>query len=654
MPIQFRCPSCGVVRQVADQFANQKAKCACGAVLQVPALQAPARPAQPSALPKSPKVSFSPPGKAVPAPRRVAARPKGSVTGSGQPIIRRPARPAKRGKWVRATLATILVGILIAAGAAFVWMKQNSQKLPGPADKTILAKAPSLATNSHADTKPSTTASTARSKEVSPSPVAPPKAQTPRADARGADKSPQAASDAGAAKPTAPTTREQSERDVQNPQSHPEDNSRDRADAGGAAKPVSPAAAPNPEPKAKPGAPPQSTPPAAPDSTMPPMPEPVLVAGTEHVAPNPARFSSIDKHALAAPPEVELSITALARYLVKPARDDLEKVRAIYRWITDRITYDVDDFLGGRPGVCDPEAVLKQRIALCDGYSRLFKSMCDDAGIEAAVIKGLDKGWGYTPGKVFGDAPTHSWNAVKLSGAWYLLDLTWAAGTVKNNGFVKKLNEFYYLTRPDQFVFNHLPADPRWQLLGDPLIREQWEALPVLNEFLFAAGVSSQDIMKTAQRKTFRGLVKTWHTYGLPFVIHKAPLDLHMDAGSILSVRFEAPQFLKMVIDNEGKLHPLTKERNFFTGSAKLQKGFVKIKAQYPGKGERFTDVLEYVVDESGMAAPAPPPNVARGADAGKSITLDDIRIDAVIAGPMVSDADLKGKVVLMEFWGIH
>jgi Transglutaminase-like superfamily len=560
-------------------------------------------------------------------------------------------------------MAIFVAGILVAITvAAFGWMKQNSQKPPGPADKMILAKAPSPATTINPDTKSSPNASPARSsdrlpgstsveairKEVSPSPVAPPTAQPgSRADAPVEDKGPHAGSESGVAKSSAPVSKEKPKTDVPNAVSRPEDVSRGKS----AAKPVSPDE-PKPDVKAKPPDASQPPVPAASDSATNPMTEPVLVAGNQYVAPDPVRFSSIDKHALAAPSEAEQSITALTAYLIKPARDDLEKVRAIYRWLTDRITYDVDDFFGGRPGVCDPEAVLKQRVAVCEGYSRLFKSMCDDARIEAVLIKGLDKGWGYTPGKVMGDAPTHTWNAVKLGGAWYLLDVTWATGSLKNKDFVKKLNEFYYLTRPDQFVFKHLPADPRWQLLGDPLTREQWQALPMVNEFLFTAGVSSQDIMKTAQRKTFRGLVNSWHTFGLPFVIHQAPLDLHMVAGSTLSVRFEAPQFLKMAIDNEGKLHFLTKEGNFFTGSAKLQKGIAKVKAQYPGKGGGLTDVLEYVVDEKGMAAPAPAPDVARGDDL--SITLDSLKIDSVVAGPMVNDADLKGKVVLMEFWGFN
>jgi hypothetical protein len=44
----------------------------------------------------------------------------------------------------------------------------------------------------------------------------------------------------------------------------------------------------------------------------------------------------------------------------------------------------------------------------------------------------------------------------------------------------------------------------------------------------------------------------------------------------------------------------------------------------------------------------------ARAADFDMSINLDNVRITSVIAGPKVADADLKGRAVFMEFWGIN
>src|SRR3972149_859237 len=43
--------------------------------------------------------------------------------------------------------------------------------------------------------------------------------------------------------------------------------------------------------------------------------------------------STFDCHALTAPPEAEKSVDELAKYLTKPAKNDREKVRLIFRWI---------------------------------------------------------------------------------------------------------------------------------------------------------------------------------------------------------------------------------------------------------------------------------------------------------------------------------
>jgi transglutaminase-like putative cysteine protease len=40
-----------------------------------------------------------------------------------------------------------------------------------------------------------------------------------------------------------------------------------------------------------------------------------------------------------APSSVEKSVDTLANYLAKPAKNDLEKVRALYVWICENIRY---------------------------------------------------------------------------------------------------------------------------------------------------------------------------------------------------------------------------------------------------------------------------------------------------------------------------
>ncbi|MGE5622152.1 MAG: transglutaminase domain-containing protein, partial [Bacillota bacterium] len=87
------------------------------------------------------------------------------------------------------------------------------------------------------------------------------------------------------------------------------------------------------------------------------------------------RLAQIDAHALAAPPEAETAPGKLARYLAQPARNDAEKARAIFRWIADRIHYDVNAYFGEKLEKIDADQVLAQRGAACDGYATLFEAL---------------------------------------------------------------------------------------------------------------------------------------------------------------------------------------------------------------------------------------------------------------------------------------
>ena len=85
------------------------------------------------------------------------------------------------------------------------------------------------------------------------------------------------------------------------------------------------------------------------------------------------QLAMIDKHALAAPPEVESDRKALVAYLIEGLHTDSEKARAIYRWITDRISYDAAAFLSGRIEDMSVDDVMKKRMSVCFGFSNLFE-----------------------------------------------------------------------------------------------------------------------------------------------------------------------------------------------------------------------------------------------------------------------------------------
>jgi hypothetical protein len=192
----------------------------------------------------------------------------------------------------------------------------------------------------------------------------------------------------------------------------------------------------------------------------------------------PGRFAEIDAHALHAPAWAEQSVQTLASYLVEPVKDELEKVRAIYRWIAQNIAYDAKGLATGKYGDLRPDAVLQRRTAVCEGYAGLFEKLARAAGLKVVKISGYAKGYHYTPGDRFDGPTNHAWNGVMIAGQWHLLDSTWGAGYVTEQGqFVRRLEEHYFLTPPSEFIYDHLPEAPKWQLLRQPLSKADFERL---------------------------------------------------------------------------------------------------------------------------------------------------------------------------------
>jgi len=162
----------------------------------------------------------------------------------------------------------------------------------------------------------------------------------------------------------------------------------------------------------------------------------------------------------------KLDLLQLTDSLTKPYSTDREKVRAIFAWITDNIAYHCnfqnsrDPLLDAADRMTDIQIrlalVLKNRRALCGGYAFLFKTMCDLAEVEARVVEGKAYG-GHTEGE------GHAWNAVRLDGRWYWLDLTWASGTCSNGRFQQTYQEHYFLAPIARMLYSHRPTEAFWR-----------------------------------------------------------------------------------------------------------------------------------------------------------------------------------------------
>jgi hypothetical protein len=187
----------------------------------------------------------------------------------------------------------------------------------------------------------------------------------------------------------------------------------------------------------------------------------------------------------------------LAHILTAPYKEEKQKVRAIFSWIAYHIEYktkklDANYNIPAKTVHLQPmdsgtqysaneyvaELVLSKQSAVCEGYARLFKTLCDDAGIQSVLITGYARGDMHHFGKSF--ISNHYWNAVYVDSAWHLIDVTWASGyfTYFSKEFIKHFDDDYFFTPPEIFARDHFPDDLQWTLLKSPQAPEEFNNSP--------------------------------------------------------------------------------------------------------------------------------------------------------------------------------
>jgi len=225
--------------------------------------------------------------------------------------------------------------------------------------------------------------------------------------------------------------------------------------------------------------------------------------------PDQYRTNKMDPRVRRVPAEIQRGVfedqerflKPLVRFLTVGAKDDFHKVKILHDWLADNIAYDVESFFSGADVDSSPASTLKRRKGVCYGYAGLMVQMCELAGIPCERISGYGRGYGFAVGRTenIGDT-NHAWNAVRIGGRWYLVDVTWDAGHVGKRAYKKEYYTTYLFMKPRQFVFSHLPSDNKWQLLSSPISAEQFADLPYLRRPFFDHGMSLATRLRRVNR----------------------------------------------------------------------------------------------------------------------------------------------------------
>ena len=115
--------------------------------------------------------------------------------------------------------------------------------------------------------------------------------------------------------------------------------------------------------------------------------------------------------------------------------------------------------------------VLKERLAVCEGYARTFEMLMNLLGVECVGITG-------TARDSDGSEELHMWNAVKLSGDWYLADATW-----DDQSDVFQRHDYFNVSS-DIMDLDHTPSKLYTQLSDDEINGGETYSAVAMNLFV--------------------------------------------------------------------------------------------------------------------------------------------------------------------------
>lgn len=182
-------------------------------------------------------------------------------------------------------------------------------------------------------------------------------------------------------------------------------------------------------------------------------------------------WSEIDKNSETKPINLKTA-DEIAGYLTRNLTTDAEKARAIYYWITHNIRFSIMMEQSERTYQTTQEIideVLLYKKGVCQHFAVLFQAMASSVGLNVYIVVGYTR----QPNGRISDT-NHAWNAIRVGQEYFLIDATWASGYERDGKFVRDFRDYYFMIRPSDFITTHMPFDPIWQFLDNPLSHSEF------------------------------------------------------------------------------------------------------------------------------------------------------------------------------------
>ena len=257
----------------------------------------------------------------------------------------------------------------------------------------------------------------------------------------------------------------------------------------------------------------------------------------------------------------------------------------IFYWVTCNISYDTVSYFSGKFENQSADAVFRTRKGVCAGYANLYKYLSDYLQMPCEVVSGYSKGYGFEYRKNPPARTDHAWNAVEIDSHWYLVEPTWGSGHLNaENKFEHKLDTYYFLPRPNEMIYHHVPENERWQLLRSSVRLETFMLMPHLRPLYFSYKVDLVYPRNQVHLSLLPG-----RSYAM--VLLRAPPDVHF----VSDLRYKEENI-------DGTNHVFYDKRKqlyrFYFAPSNVGKDKITIYAKRgePDVGE-YVSVLDFVID---------------------------------------------------------
>jgi hypothetical protein len=184
------------------------------------------------------------------------------------------------------------------------------------------------------------------------------------------------------------------------------------------------------------------------------------------------------------PASASRNVADLGNALLQGTTTDLDKVNAIFLWVTANMKGETKA-MANRKGGVSADAILKRKVATPYEYCVLVDALCKEMSLKGVIISGYKRDWKFDTGDTLYSA-LYYWNAINISDEWHFVDCYYGSGTVlpyktfmqrllakvsksaaqgkPRFRFERKYDASYLMPDPEMHRLTTIADDPIWQL----------------------------------------------------------------------------------------------------------------------------------------------------------------------------------------------